>query len=233
MKTKCKTCRIFAAVALILMISISVADKYLVIPAGASTRCDGPDEVVSGGGRCWKDRNLGATSVARFEDDDLAYGDLYQWGRLGDGHQNRNSPFTTINSVNDVPGHSNFIKHGPVFPYDWRNPSKDILWQGLSSINNPCPQGFRIPTEVEWDVEIASWDSPDIIGAWKSPLKLVFAGIRKANDGAIENAGVRGNYWSSTVFASFSRFMRVSSNDAVTDASLPRAHGLSVRCIKD
>lgn len=233
MNTKCKICRIFAAVTLILMISISVADKYLVIPAGKSTSCYGPDEVISGGGRCWKDRNLGATRVAISEDDDHAYGDLYQWGRIGEGHQNRTSSMTSIQSLYDVPGHSFFIGGGTP---DWRNPSKNILWQGLGGINNPCPQGFRIPTIAEWETEIASWDSPDMIGAWKSPLKLVFGGFRYY-DGSILDAGAKGYYWSSTVKTTttlpYSGFIEVFPLDILTNYTYERKAGLSVRCIKD
>ncbi|MFZ1451482.1 MAG: hypothetical protein WAT20_02205, partial [Ferruginibacter sp.] len=45
-------------------------------------------------GKIWMDRNLGASRVATSSTDDLAYGDLYQWGRLTDGHQNRTSGTT-------------------------------------------------------------------------------------------------------------------------------------------
>ena len=238
MNTKCRTCRIFAAIALIMMISISMAEKYLVIPTASqtATTCDGPDEVVSGGGRCWKDRNLGATRVAKSEDDDEAYGDLYQWGRLGDGHQNRYkdrvSTVIDIQNANDVPGHGYFIK-GDSVNLDWRNPSKDILWQGIGGINNPCPQDFRVPTADEWKTEINSWGSPDIIGGGESPLKLVFAGIR-GGYGTVQSEAVYGYYWSSTASFSLSQYMRVTSNAAsANDLSANRALGMSVRCIKE
>lgn len=32
-------------------------------------------------GKTWMDRNLGASQAATSSTDDLAYGDLYQWGR--------------------------------------------------------------------------------------------------------------------------------------------------------
>jgi uncharacterized protein (TIGR02145 family) len=35
-------------------------------------------------------------------------------------------------------------------PYDWRVPQNDNLWQGVDGTNNPCPEGWRIPTQTEW-----------------------------------------------------------------------------------
>ena len=95
---------------------------------------------------CWMDRNLGASQVATVYNDSEAYGDLFQWGRLDDGHQTRTSGTTTDLSSTDIPGHSNFI-YGMVSPYDWRSPQNDNLWQGEGDIYNPCPSGWRRPTE--------------------------------------------------------------------------------------
>jgi hypothetical protein len=79
-------------------------------------------------GRTWLDRNLGATRVATAYNDSDAYGDLYQWGRLTDGHEKRTSSTTAVLSATDVPGHGDFIL-SPSSPYDWRNPQNDNLWQ--------------------------------------------------------------------------------------------------------
>jgi translation initiation factor IF-3 len=40
-------------------------------------------------GRVWLDRNLGADQVAKFKGDQKSYGDLYQWGRAHDQHEQR------------------------------------------------------------------------------------------------------------------------------------------------
>jgi hypothetical protein len=92
--------------------------------------------------RCWLDRNLGAAQVATSSTDAAAYGDLFQWGRLDDGHQVRTSPTTTTLSNSDVPGHGNFILSPSTG--DWRSPQNNDLWQGVNGINNPCPDGFRL-----------------------------------------------------------------------------------------
>ena len=211
----------------------TAANKVVVIPLKSNTApCTGVDEVFSAG-QCWKDRNLGASQVATSMSDSAAYGDYYQWGRLGDGHQNKTSQNYALQpSANDSPGHPYFITVSNP-PFDWRNPQNDILWQGLGGINNPCPQGFRIPTIAEWQTEMASWSSSDAAGAFASPLKLVLAGLRSYTDGAISGADSYGDYWSSTTFgadlATAIGFGASSSLLFGTD----RANGLSIRCIKD
>ena len=83
---------------------------------------------VSNQGKCWLDRNLGASQVATASNDSNAYGDLFQWGRLDDQHQTRTSDKTATLSSTDVPGHNNFI-YGMGTPHDWRSPQNDNLWQ--------------------------------------------------------------------------------------------------------
>ena len=111
--------------------------------------------VVGANGKIWLDRNLGAEQVATSSTDYLAYGDLFQWGRAADGHQVRTSSATSTNSSSDDPGHDNFILE-PSSPFDWRSSQNNSLWQGGSGINNPCPPGFRLPTEAEWEAERVS-----------------------------------------------------------------------------
>ena len=109
-------------------------------------------------GKTWMDRNLGASQAATSSTDALAYGDLYQWGRFSDGHQCRVSEITSTNSATDTPGHDDFILES-VSPFDWRVPQNDNLWQGVGGVNNPCPMGYRLPTEAELNAERLSWGS--------------------------------------------------------------------------
>ena len=182
-------------------------------------------------GKCWLDRNLGALRVATSYDDSLAYGDLFQWGRLDDGHQKRNSGTTTTQSSTDDPGHSNFIKNPPS-PYDWRNPQNDNLWQGVSGINNPCPQGWRLPTSQEWDNERLKFPTNDMYGAYNSVLKLTVGGYRLLSDGSLLYVGSYGFYWSSSVAGTNARYLYFYSGGA-SMTSNTRAYGRSVRCVQD
>lgn len=182
----------------------------------------------------WMDRNLGASQVATSIDDMNSYGYLYQWGRGNDGHQNRGSGITSTLSDGDNPGHGNFILTASS-PHDWRSTQNDNLWQGVNGINNPCPEGFRIPTEAEWTAERNTWSSMDLNGAFASILKLPCAGGRhyaEANNGAFVLPGSNGFYWTSTV--SGTKASRLNFDAAHAEFYAPyRAYGYSVRCIKD
>ena len=200
--------------------------KYVVTIDAAEATLE--NVVVGAAGRIWKDRNLGASRVAISYDDADAYGDLYQWGRLTDGHEKRNSGTTSILATSDTPGHGDFI----LSTNDWRNPQKATLWQGISGVNNPCPPGFRLPNDTEWNNEISAWPNGGRMGSFFGPLKLTSAGNRNYQNGSINLTENTGHYWSSNVTGNDSRFFYFSSNNASGDY-LPRAFGLSVRCIKD
>jgi uncharacterized protein (TIGR02145 family) len=183
-------------------------------------------------GRVWMDRNLGASRAASSSTDEAAYGDLYQWGRFGDGHQCRSSGIVEKLSSNDMPGHGKFIVAGSNRNNDWRSSQNINLWQGGTGINNPCPLGFRIPTDAEWESEQKSWFDSSSAGSIKSTLKLPLGGNRLYGDGWISLVGVRGTYWSSSVSGPLARYLLISSSNTRLYAYY-RGNGLSVRCIKD
>jgi uncharacterized protein (TIGR02145 family) len=183
-------------------------------------------------GKIWMDRNLGATQVAMSSTDAASYGDLYQWGRAADGHQIRNSATTSSLSSTDNPSHGDFITYNSG-DYDWRSPQNNSLWQGVSGTNNPCPSGYRIPTETEWEAERLSWGTNNnAAGAFASPLKLPMAGTRYYSNGSLMTVGTYGYYWSSSVIGTASSgFSFLSSNAFKT--TYGRLFGFSVRCIKN
>jgi uncharacterized protein (TIGR02145 family) len=210
-------------------------------PAGSVFCASGPTAIVEvtnpSTGMIWMDRNLGAIQVATSSTDVNSYGDLYQWGRRSDGHQCRNSAITTTLSSTDQPPGGDFIRIG-ISPNDWRSPQNTNLWQGVNGVNNPCPRGYRLPTEAEWNDERLSWVQAPInstnnsAGAFASPLKLPIAGEREFSNGSLTFVGARARYWSSTVSGASSLLLEIGPN---TDLSVPRprAYGFSVRCIKD
>jgi hypothetical protein len=179
-------------------------------------------------GKTWMDRNLGASRAATSSTDEESYGDLYQWGRAADGHQIRTSDITSTLSNSDTPGHGNFIVVRLGYS-DWRSPGNDNLWQGVNGTNNPCPVGYRLPTEAELNAERASWGSNNTAGAFASPLKLPVAGIRYDGWGTLGHVGSAGVYWSSTVYSRSLEFDSIFAGMY----NPHRASGSSVRCIKD
>jgi len=186
---------------------------------------------VESNGKCWLDRNLGATAVATSSTHTASYGDLFQWGRRDDGHQSRTSNTTTALSNSDIVGHGNFIRNINN-PWDWRSPQNANLWQGESGINNPCPTGWRVPTEAEWNTERQNWGSNNADGAINSPLKLPLAGARSLSDGTLDDVGVGGRYWSSSADGTWSIVLIFSTGNSSLNID-GRAYGFSIRCIKN
>ena len=182
-------------------------------------------------GAIWMDRNLGATQAATSSTDVDAYGDLYQWGRFSDGHQCRTSATNPALSSTDQPAHGDFITVNSG-NFDWRSPKNDNLWQGVNGINNPCPSGYRIPTEAELEAERLSWSANTSVGAFASPLKLPMAGYRSGSFGSLNYVDSFGYYWSSTVSGALSRVLYCDGLDSYMGDNT-RAGGNSVRCLKD
>jgi hypothetical protein len=197
-----------------------------------TTNCDATGMVItdvlnSSTGKIWMDRNLGASQVASSSTDANSYGELYQWGRLKDGHQCRASSTTATQSSTDIPGNANFITGST----NWRSTTNDNLWQGVSGINNPCPSGYRLPTAAEWAAEAATWSTQNQAGAFASPLKLPLTGERYST-GVLNGVAGYGMHWSSTVSGTDSNVRHFDATSTGNYAN-NRASGQGVRCIKD
>jgi hypothetical protein len=178
-------------------------------------------------------KNLGATRVATNPTDTAAFGDLYQWGRLTDGHEKRTSSTTITLSSTDVPGHNNFI--AVPSSQDWRVTSNNNLWQGVNGINNPCPSGYRLPTASEFDAERLSWITNNAAGAFASPLKWTMAGARATN-GTFAYINSRAFYLSSNINTTNQitpNGLQFTTTNAYIYPFIGRTVGSSVRCIKN
>jgi len=193
--------------------------------------------------------------------DSTVYGGLYQWGRNTDGHQKRTSGMTSDLATTDTPGHSNFITTPGL--WDWRTPQNDNLWQPSTGINNPCPAGYRVPTQEEWASIVSGgttnlsvsgggttgtsgnkWTynmsgtrgfkiSPD--NGTTTTLFLPTAGYRYSNAGALGYVGTFGFYWASTVQDMESvSYALAFTNTNVNPANYDgRSAGYSVRCVAE
>jgi len=195
----------------------------------ADTPTPAADEILRPTGKIWKDKNLGAASVATSSTDAASYGDLYQWGRKDDGHQIRTSA-TAVGPVASGSEGATFITVA-VAPFDWLSTQNDNLWYGEVAANDPCPAGYRVPSDYEWQAERNTWATKNSAGAFTA-LKLPVAGYRFDSNGALNLVGSYGLYWSSTVSGTSARYLSFGSNNA-SMASNTRAHGFAVRCIKD
>ncbi|WP_298286004.1 FISUMP domain-containing protein [uncultured Lutibacter sp.] len=183
-------------------------------------------------GKIWMNKNLGATRVGTSPTDSAAFGYLYQWGRLTDGHEKRSSNTIGTLSNSDIPGHGKFITTSNS-QSDWRSSKNNALWQGSNGTNNPCPSGYRLPTEAELNAERLTWVTNDAAGAFASPLKWVLAGARNKN-GSLDTSN-KGYYWSSSISGNDAKSLRIfNANANIYGGMVPnRGAGFSVRCIKN
>jgi hypothetical protein len=178
----------------------------------------------------WLDRNLGASQVATHKADATAYGDLYQWGRMADGHQLRNSSTTTtlatdINASN-LSDSSQFIT---TTTNDWVTSGVDVSGEVRLANNEQCPKGYKLPTIDEFNRINRSVD----LDGFYNKLKIVVAGRRLTN-GIIERVGYYGYYHLYDNSSNTSGFAYVGPDGiAGLGPTELRPEGFSIRCIKD
>jgi len=172
-------------------------------------------------------------------------GYTYQWGRPSDGHQLRGSATTGTQSTTDTPGNAKFITN-TTSPYDWRSPQNDALWGATKTANDPCPTGYRVPTQAEWgSIFMGGTTSGSYTSAtsntwaWtgngykiNNVLYLPAAGYRSDDGSTPSNTGSAGYYWSSTVLGTFAYALYFTSSTVAPGDNGRRARGFSVRCVK-
>jgi hypothetical protein len=182
-------------------------------------------------GKIWLDRNLGATRAATNINDANAFGHYYQWGRATDGHQLLQSTINTNTATSGNPNSNQFIAGvaGNPIDYNWTNyANEDALWQGGINDNTPCPSGYRLPTETEFQNEINNFTTNNTNGAYTSFLRIPIAGRKNvAGTYFVNNVAL----WTSTTNGVFARFISINPTVSITNSR--RAFGCSVRCIKE
>ena len=227
--------------------------------------------VKSQTGRIWLAYNLGASKIPTTINDADGLGSYYQWGRGSDDHEifrplpsattqtlstttspNNGGAFILGQNINTPPAQAAAWKDNLTFA-DWLTQRNDQLWQGVNGTNNPCPNGYRLPTIQEFQNEVSYFSPSNSTGAFASKLKLTTNGLRSNNSGNIQSA-TRGNYWTSdTYYRKNDKFQPMyymgrpvfiystgstfcSSGCIVYpegDADGLRAQGMGVRCIKN
>jgi uncharacterized protein (TIGR02145 family) len=207
--------------------------------------------VVGEDGNIWLNNNLGAdyanissssfspATQATAYNDYHAYGSLFQWGRCPDGHEliswstgttgTLKYGTTTTLSTTDTPNSALFITNTSS-PYDWRSTQNDNLWQGEAGTNNPCPSGFRVPTNAELTSLVTAVGITNSATAAASKLRFSVPGYRGYNSGALNYTGSEGYYWSSSVNGAYA-YSRSFYNGITGTSYTDRAHGFTVRCL--
>jgi uncharacterized protein (TIGR02145 family) len=151
-----------------------------------------------------------------------------------------------------------FIKNS-VTPYDWRDPQNNFLWNSntdvspVKTVNDPCPSGWRVPTEAELSSLIQTanvtrcWiplnsDEYNNISGYElknnpdngSSLFLPAAGFRSLfANGAVLLVGTLGYYWSSGIDGTSGRSLSFDHGNLDMNLNHHRGNGYSVRCVAE
>ena len=188
-------------------------------------------------------------------DDYRAYGSSFQWGRFSEGHELMNYSNSTTGSGSsngvradasptDIVSSPNedwyILETPPSPPYDWRLPQNNNLWQEIGAtgiyLNDPCPTGYRLPTESELTSLLTTEGITNLTNAASSQLAFTSTGYRRsvvvaspsANLSSI-NSGVSGHYWTRDVNGTNSRSLTIDGT--INWGNTARAQGSAVRCV--
>ncbi|MCT4234918.1 fimbrillin family protein [Elizabethkingia anophelis] len=191
----------------------------------------------------WKEfmcHNLGADMNADpFTPSPAIHGAKYQWGYKPINENTSDDRYYT--QTEDQ------ANNGVIVGWNQTGMSDDS-WSDISkTVNDPCPDGFRVPTSVQWEAIVAN-NMTSQIGSWSPSdsnfggmaklgdhLYLHTAGYRRANnDGEIDTRGGLISYWSSTISSLSNYAYELSwyySGGIQGRSNSSKINGLSIRCI--
>ena len=186
-------------------------------------------------------------------------GAYIQWGKKGPTPAaNEDVRVTWLTAENDGSlGFASAPTVGSATPGTWASAeTNNDAWNvdennPIKTANDPCPTGYRVPTRIEWQavntnnansLTGAAWSAgptefgnalhygPDANGKL---LTLPAAGSRSRTNGALNERGNTGDYWSSTERGDNAYSLYFGSSSVAPAEFSNRTNGLSVRCIAE
>ena len=213
--------------------------------------------VAAGQWKVFSCYNLGAanTSADPFTPSWEINGNYYQWGANPTCFELDGTPPTCPSTVYGAAGpfgNSTSDDNDGGFAGWNLTPAADQAWvdaPATKTADDPCPFGFRVPSEADWTGVINTALNPqsDAAGStWSSSstnyvtgmnfgayLMLPAAGQRRSiNNGSLFNRGSSGYYWSSSVNGPSAWSLYFIFVGAF-ESSSTRTNGLSIRCIAE
>ncbi len=187
-------------------------------------------------------QNLGSTMTADpFTPSAAIHGAKYQWGYKPSNPLVSDSRYIT--QANDQ------IYNGTIPGWIPTAAPNDSWSDTVKTVNDPCPAGYRVPTNEQWNGVVAN-NTKTYIGSWNaSPSnyssginigKYLFlpAGSRRSGGttgGNLVDRGQYGFYWASTQGSSSTSAYRLffTLNLLVGNTPYNRDEGFSVRCVSE
>lgn len=224
------------------------SESVIPVPGGEVHRYD--NKFFATTNKVIMDRNLGAQSSRATSPFINSYGMLYQWGRkdpflpkgmkvVGVNTSVNGGPVMLQTSINNP---TVFYYSGFVY-YNWAVYPGQYWDDDTKTIFDPCPPGWRVPDDDVWEGFSESNIIEDPSGQGilykKTQSYFPFAGQRGYQYGNFKNVGTAGYQWSSDESSGILDFIdygeaffftAVGINDTY---DLPKASGLSVRCVQE
>jgi uncharacterized protein (TIGR02145 family) len=107
--------------------------------------------------------------------------------------------------------------------------------------NDPCPAGFTVPSQEEWQGIVDYYGPPTTstwlnLGTvytcgWKVGNYLFLPAAGTINGGWYNNCGINGAYWSSTVASNYAYFLNSTSSAVNVTSYDAYTSGMSIRCL--